>query len=60
MEKVIRKTTLKDTQTDYSFWITKTEIERIDAFEFLRTNYINSMKNIPTRRLRVSNIINRN
>jgi hypothetical protein len=46
MEKVLRITTLKDQGNDYAFWLTKTEKERIEAIEFLRSNYIKFNKDV--------------
>ena len=57
MEKVLRRTTLKDTQTDYSFWLTKSEIERLEAIELLRTNYIKFRKDVQPRLQRVCRVI---
>jgi hypothetical protein len=41
MEKVLKITSVKDKQSDYSYWATKTLQERLAAIEFLRQQFIN-------------------
>ncbi len=36
MDKVVRKTTLKEQGNDYDYWMTKSYTERFNALEFLR------------------------
>ena len=57
MEKVLRITTLKDTTTDYSFWSNKSEKERLEAIELLRSNYIKYRKDVQPRLQRVCRVI---
>lgn len=58
MEKVIKKTTTREKQSDFEYWLTKTHQERLDALEFLRQQYINFNKNVQPRLQRVCTIIN--
>ncbi len=39
MEKVVRKLTLKSKNTDFDFWQSKSEVERLEAIETLRQQY---------------------
>lgn len=58
MEKVIKKTSTRDKQSDLEYWLTKTPQERLDALEFLRQQYINFNKNVQPRLQRVCTITN--
>ena len=58
MEKVIKKTTTRERQSDLGYWLTKTPQERLDALEFLRQQYINFNKNVQPRLQRVCTITN--
>jgi hypothetical protein len=58
MEKVIKKTTTREKQSDFEYWLTKTHQERLDALEFLRQQYINFNKNVQPRLQRVCTITN--
>lgn len=58
MEKVIKKTTTREKQSDFEYWLTKTHKERLDALEFLRQQYINFNKNVQPRLQRVCTITN--
>lgn len=57
MEKVLKITSLKDPENDYAFWLTKSEKERIEAIEFLRSNYIQFKQDVQPRLQRVCNVI---
>jgi len=57
MEKVLKITTLKDQETDYAFWLTKSDRERIEAIEFLRSNYIKFNKNVQPRLQRICRVV---
>jgi hypothetical protein len=57
MEKVLKITTLKDQGTDYAFWLTKSDRERIEAIEFLRSNYIKFNKNVQPRLQRICRVV---
>lgn len=59
MEKTVKITHLKDKTTAYSFWLTKTETERIQTIEMLRQQYINYTKNVQPGLQRVCRIINK-
>jgi hypothetical protein len=57
MEKVVKIISLRDRGNDYAFWMTKTEQERIDAIELLRSFYIKSNFNVEPRLQKVCTII---
>ena len=57
MEKVLKITTLKDLGTDYAFWLTKSDTERIEAIEFLRSNYIKFKKDVQPRLQRICRVV---
>lgn len=59
MDKVVKIVSLKDKQSDYAYWSTKTEQERLEAIEFLRSQYIKFNKDVQSRLQRVCVIINR-
>lgn len=56
MEKVIKKTSIKEKQSDLEYWLSKTPQERLEALEFLRQQYILSNKNVSSRLQRVLRI----
>jgi len=58
MEKVIKKTSTKEQQSDLEYWLKKTPQERLDALEFLRQQYMNFNKNVQPRLQRVCKVIN--
>lgn len=58
MEKVLKIGHLKDRQSDFTYWQTKTPIERLNAIEFLRQQYIKFQKNAQPGFQRVCRIIN--
>jgi hypothetical protein len=58
MEKSLKIVHLKDTGTDFSFWSTKSEIERLKAVEMLRQQYIDYKSDVQPRLQRVCRIIN--
>ena len=45
MEKVIRKYKLGEESDDLTYWLTKSEIERLQALESLRDLYIKLISN---------------
>lgn len=59
MEKVLKITSLKDRNTDYSYWITKSPQERLSAVELLRQNYYSLNKNVQQRFQRVLRVIDK-
>ena len=59
MEKSLKIVQLKDKQTDFLFWSSKSEIERLSAIETLRQQYINYKQDVQSRLQRVYRIINR-
>ncbi len=56
MEKVIKKTSTKENNSDLEYWLTKTPQERLDALEFLRQQYINFNNDAKSRLQRVCTI----
>jgi hypothetical protein len=57
MEKVVKIVSLKERQTDYAFWMTKTAEERLAAIEFLRQQYSKFRKDVQPGFQRVCSII---
>ncbi len=57
MEKVVTIRSLKDSQNDYAYWLTKTPAERIAAIELLRQHYLAFLKDAPQRLQRVYRIV---
>ena len=58
MEKSLKIVGLKDKSNDFIFWNSKSEIERLQAIETLRQQYINYKKDVQSRLQRVYRIIN--
>ena len=58
MEKSLKIVGLKDKSNDFIFWNSKSEIERLQAIETLRQQYINYKKDVLSRLQRVYRIIN--
>jgi hypothetical protein len=59
MEKVLKIVRLKDKQSDFAFWQTQTEIQRLAALELLRQQYINFKTDVQPRLQRVCRITNK-
>jgi hypothetical protein len=59
MEKALKITTNKDNKADILFWKEKSFAERLDAIEFLRTQYFSLNKNVQQRFQRVCRITNK-
>ena len=59
MEKGLKIVSLKDKQSDYAFWMTKTYQERLAALELLRQQYINFKGDAQQGLQRVCRIIDR-
>lgn len=59
MDKVLKIVSLKDKQSDYSYWKSKTELERLEAMELLRKQYIQFKYNADLRLQRICRIINK-
>jgi hypothetical protein len=59
MEKVVHITQLQDKQTDFQYWQGKSYLERLNALEMLRTQYINFLNDVEPRLQRVCKVINR-
>lgn len=58
MEKSLKIVQMKDPNTDFLYWTSKSEIERFQAVETLRQQYINYKKDVQSRLQRVYRIIN--
>ena len=58
MDKILKIVHLKDKNTDLIHWRSKSEIERLEAVEILRQQYINFKKNVQPGLQRVCSIIN--
>ena len=59
MEKAVKILNIKDKQTDYEFWQSRTFLERIEAVELLRLQFMNFNKDVQPRLQRVCSIINK-
>ena len=58
MERSLKIVQLKDKSTDFSYWMSRSEIERLQAIETLRLQYINYKKDVQSRLQRVYRVIN--
>ncbi len=58
MDKSLKIVQLKDKSTDFMYWMSKSEIERLQAIEILRQQYINYKKDVQSRLQRVYRIVN--
>lgn len=58
MEKVIKKSSIRESQSDLDYWLSKTPQERLEALEFLRQQYISFNKNVQPRLQRVCTVTN--
>lgn len=58
MQKSLKIVQLKDQGHDFAFWSTKSEVERLQAVEALRQQYINYRKDVQPRLQRVYRVIN--
>ena len=59
MERVLKIISLKDKTTDFEYWKTKTPVERLEAIEYLRQQYINFQKDVQPGFQRVCRVINK-
>ena len=59
MEKVLKIVSANDKNFDRSFWLTKSPVERLEAIEVLRQQYINYKKDVQQRFYRICNIVNK-
>jgi len=59
MEKVLRIINLKDQQTNFSFWLTKSDFDRLAAIEILRLQFIKFKSDVQPRLQRVCRVINK-
>lgn len=58
MEKVVRKIGLREQQSDFAYWQTKSPEERLAAIEILRNQYIRfTLKDAEPRLQRVCRVV---
>lgn len=57
MEKVVKIINLKEKQSDFSYWQTKSPQERLEAIEMLRSQFMKFKKDVQPRLQRVCRII---
>lgn len=58
MDKMLKIVNLKDRNTDFAFWQTQTDLQRLEAVETLRQQYIKFKKDVQPRLQRVYRIVN--
>lgn len=58
MQKSLKIVQMKDKNNDFLFWSSKTEVERLQAIETSRQQYINYKKDVQPRLQRVYRIVN--
>lgn len=58
MDKSLKIVRLKDKNSDFMYWMSKSEIERLQAIEILRQQYINYKKDVQSGLQRVYRIVN--
>ena len=58
MDKSLKIVHLKDTNTDFMYWMSRSEVERLEAIETLRQQYINYKKDVQSRLQRVYRVVN--
>lgn len=58
MDKSLKIVHLKDKNTDFMYWMSKSEIERLQAIETLRQQYINYKKDVQSGFQRVYRVVN--
>jgi hypothetical protein len=59
MEKSLKIVNLKDKQSDFLYWSSKSELERLNSIEMLRQQYINYTKDVQPRLQRICRVVNR-
>jgi hypothetical protein len=59
MEKVLKITSVKDKQSDYAYWKTKSFQERLTAIEFLRQQFISHQNDSKPGLQRICKVTNR-
>jgi hypothetical protein len=57
MKKNLKIVSLKDRNSDLDYWLAKTPVERLEAIEFLRQQYIKFLKDVQPGLQRVCRII---
>lgn len=58
MEKSHKIVNLKDKQSDFLYWSSKSELERLNSIEILRQQYINYTKDVQPRLQSVCSVVN--
>ncbi|MFM2385998.1 MAG: hypothetical protein RL660_755 [Bacteroidota bacterium] len=59
MEKVVKISKLKEGFSDYNFWKLKSDLEKLEAVEVLRKQYINYKQYADTRLQRICRVISK-
>jgi hypothetical protein len=59
MDKVVKIVGIKNKSSDYKFWMSKTESERLEAIEMLRSQYIDYIYHVNKRLQRVCRVTNK-
>ena len=59
MDRVVKITSLKDKSSDFAYWSTKTDKEKLEAIELLREQYIKFKKDVQSRLQRVCTVVNK-
>ncbi|WP_171608817.1 hypothetical protein [Limnovirga soli] len=59
MDKMLKIVNLKDRNTDFAFWQTQTDLQRLQAVETLRQQYIKFKSDVQPRLQRVYRIVNK-
>lgn len=57
MEKAVKIVHLKDRNTDFQYWMSRSETERLEAIETLRNQFIN-YNDVEPRLQRVCRVVN--
>lgn len=58
MDKVLKIVSLKDKETDFAYWLSKSPSERLEAVEYLRQQYNRFKKDVRPGFQRVCRVIN--
>jgi hypothetical protein len=59
MDRVVKITSLKDKSSDFQFWMSKSFLQRLQAIETLRSQYIKYQQNAESGLQRISTVVNR-
>lgn len=59
MKKSLKIVNLKDKQSDFLYWCSKSDLERLHSIEILRQQYINYTKDVQPRLQSLCSVVNR-